>query len=79
MNELTLPYICRYMCSGKHMTEGALHDLNYPEMHRAEEKKHFNWMSQSKNPLMQPLICTSSASEAIKATDMYTLYSCVRL
>lgn len=53
-----------YVCSSTHDTEVALHDLNYPEMHRAEERKRFNRTSQSKNPLAQPLICTSSASEA---------------
>lgn len=72
-------YICREACSGEQTTEGALHDLNYPEMQEAEEERRrrpFNRMSQSKNPLAQPLICTSSASEGSGTTDMYTYTPC---
>lgn len=73
-------YICREACSGEQTTEGALHDLNYPEMQEAEEERRrrpFNRMSQSKNPLAQPLICTSSASEGSSGTtDMYTYTPC---
>ena len=56
--------------------EGALHDLNYPEMHRAKERKPFNRMSQSKNPLAQPLIYTSSASEATGTADSIHTFAC---
>lgn len=74
--ELTFTYADNTRVVVSTRAEGALHDLNYPEMHRAKERKPFNRMSQSKNPLAQPLIYTSSASEATGTADSIHTFAC---